>query len=121
MARVICTLSQDAKSEIRRKVLQARQSTKIGITRADGREIQGIVEHDQSIIRFFLTEEFEDFVMELYEGRKVPSPWPDIYSWEYPGEWICEKTSALENFLAGRDKGYIFAKSGLYTLLVETS
>ena len=53
-------------SEIRRKVLHARRAKQIGITRADGAIAEEIVDHDHLIIKAFIEEEFESFVVDLF-------------------------------------------------------
>jgi hypothetical protein len=116
-----CQLSQDAMSEIRRKVLHARRAKQIGITRADGAIAAEIADHDHSIIKAFIEEEFESFVVDLFEVRSRPDPWPDIHSWDYPGEWVSEISQTIETYLEGDKKGYIYSKSGLYTLYIERS
>lgn len=114
VAKVRCSPSADFLSELRRKVHKSRQEMP-GQMRTDMSPDQ-LVAHDLRVIVDFLTEEFAAYVVELFQGRQSLEQWPDIYSWEYPGDWVSESNPALSELLGEDNFVYIFSISGNYSL-----
>ncbi|TRZ88166.1 MAG: hypothetical protein D4R83_00705 [Streptomycetaceae bacterium] len=114
--KVSCHLSADALSEIRRKVYNSRKNTFSSKQEVSDNEI---VSHDMRLIEEFITEEFEDEYVALFNSRVQPDPWPEINSWEYPGPWLNPISENLSRILDEKDAVYIFSKSGSYHLHIS--
>ena len=113
---VSCLLSADALSEMRRKVHHTRKTASLPISQVVTAEI---ISHDVRVIAEFLSEEFEDDVVELFRSRVAPDPWPEITSWDYPGPWVNEHSETLVRILDSEASVNIFSKSGSYTLRIS--
>ena len=113
---VSCLLSADALSEMRRKVHQTRKTAALPVSDVVSAEI---ISHDVRVIAEFLTEEFEDDVVELFRSRVAPDPWPEITSWDYPGPWLNAQSETLLRILDSEESVNIFSKSGSYTLRIS--
>lgn len=113
---VSCLLSADALSEMRRKVHQTRKTASLPVSDAVSAEI---ISHDLRVIAEFLSEEFEDDVVELFRSRVTPDPWPEITSWDYPGPWVNAHSETLVRILDSEASVNIFSKSGSYSLRIS--
>jgi hypothetical protein len=113
---VSCQLSADALSEMRRKVHQTRKTASLPVTDVVSAEI---ISHDVRVIAEFLSEEFEDDVVELFRSRVAPDSWPEITSWDYPGPWVNAHSETLIRILDSEAAVNIFSKSGSYTLRIS--
>jgi len=112
---VSCTLSADGLSEIRRKVYGSRKDTSVLVGTTSTSDMTS---HDMRVITAFLAEDFEALVLTLFNERVQPDPWPEINSWDYPGPWLNAITEEISSMLEDRDSGFLFSKSGLYTLKI---
>lgn len=115
-AMVTCLLNADALSEIRRRVNKSRKDAALPTTE-DG--LEEIISHDMRVITEFMTEEFEEVVVLLFNSRVRPEPWPEINSWEYPGPWINPISENVIGILEEDDSAYIFSKSGSHNLHIS--
>ena len=113
---VSCLLSADALSEMRRKVHHTRKTASLPVSDVVSAEI---ISHDVRVIAEFLSEEFEDDVVELFRSRVAPDPWPEITSWDYPGPWVNAHSETLIRILDSEASVNIFSKSGSYTLRIS--
>lgn len=113
---VLCTLNPDALSEIRRKVYASRKDTSLSPRTTVASDL---IAHDKRVITEFLTEEFEEEVLALFNSRVSPEPWPDINSWEYPGLWQNGLSEQISLILDGSDSCFLFSKSGSHHLRIS--
>ena len=115
--RVTCLLSADALSELRRKVHHTRKTASLPTRDVVNAEI---ISHDMRVIAEFVTEEFEEDVVELFRSRVQPDPWPLLTSWDYPGEWVNTHSETLMRILDGEKSVNIFSKSGDHSIRITT-
>lgn len=111
-----CLLSADALSEIRRSVYKSRKDSFTTGQAVGGDEI---ISHDTRLIKEFISQEFDEEYVAMFNARVQPDPWPEINSWEYPGAWLNPLSENLSRILNDKDAVYIFSKSGSYTLLIS--
>jgi hypothetical protein len=115
MSQLQCLPSHDLLSEIRRRVHNSRKDTSLPLF---GDATADLIAHDCRIITAVLAEDFEAFVVELFEKRMQVAPWPDIRSWDFPGDWISPLTPAAHELLEEDDFVHAYSKSGNYTIKI---
>jgi hypothetical protein len=115
--KVTCLLSADALSEVRRKVHHTRKTASLPTTADVTPEI---ISHDMRVIAEFITDEFEEDVVELFRSRMQPDPWPELTSWDYPGAWVNTHSETLIRILDGEKSINIFSKSGDHSIRIST-
>ena len=115
MSHLQCLPSHDLLSEIRRRVHNSRKDLSLPI---HGDATEDLIEHDCRIITALLVEDFEALIVELFEVRMQVAPWPDIRSWDFPGDWISPLTPRAQELLEADDFAYAYSKSGDYTIKI---
>lgn len=110
-----CLPSHDLLSEIRRRVYNSRKDLDLPIF---GDATESLIFHDCKVIASLLAEDFEEHILELFEVRRSVNPWPQIQSWDFPGDWISPITNRAEELLSTDDFAYAYSKSGDYTIKI---
>jgi hypothetical protein len=115
VSQIQCLPSLDLLSELRRRVHNSRKDTSLPLI---GDATADLIAHDCRIITAVLAEDFEAFVVELFELRMQVEPWPDIRSWDFPGDWISPLTPAAQELLEEDEFVHAYSKSGNYTIKI---
>jgi hypothetical protein len=115
MDRLQCLPSQDLLSELRRRVHNSRKDTSLPLI---GDAPEELIAHDCRVMAALLAEDFEALIVELFESRTQVDPWPDIRSWDFPGEWISPITPSAQELLETDDFAFAYSKSGDYTIKI---
>lgn len=108
--------SQDTCSEIRREVYRSRIDR--GILSGTGGRLVSLTS-ELGIVTEFLAEEFGELTANAYRLGVTPDGLPDVMNWAYPGAWTTVYFDELEEVFAHNLRGFLFSRSGSFTLAVH--
>ena len=118
--RTALVLNEALRTELRRKVNDARKVKKITPDSLSAAELK---RHDEAVILLFLEEEFSSSIINLWQRAERADPWPELRAWDYPGVATLETDNQSElgesvEPLLERGHHFVISHSGLYNVKI---